>query len=92
MIKLLTWAVHGILSLKGLVNHVCQTAFYHLRNIYHIHNYFSKEETEIMVNVCITLRLDYCTSLLVGLPEYLLNNPQLVQNAAARVYTDIIQV
>ncbi len=73
------------LNLKGHVNRTCQTAFYHLRNIYRIRKYLSKEETETVVHAYITSRLDYCNSLLVGLPEYLLNNLQLVQNAAARV-------
>ncbi len=73
------------LNLNRHLNDVCQTAFYHLRNIYRICKYLSKEETKTVLHVYIKSRLDYCNSLLVGLPEYLLNNLQFVQNAAARV-------
>ena len=42
-----------------------------------------------LVHAFVTSRLDYCNSLLSECPNYVINNVQLVQNAAARVLTRI---
>ena len=73
------------LNLKSHVEKTCRSALYHLRNIYKIRKCLSKSNTETLVHAYITSRLDYCNSLLIGLPEYLINDLQMVQNAAARL-------
>ena len=50
-----------------------------------IRKYFSRESTEMLVHAFITSRLDYCNSLLYGLPNYQLNKLQRVLNASARL-------
>ena len=46
-----------------------------------------KKSTKTLIHAYVTLRLDYCNSLLFGLPEYLIKKLQRVQNAAARLVT-----
>ena len=59
--------------------------FFHLHNIRRITNYLSTESAEKLIHAFITSRLDYCNSLLYGLPYCALTILQRVQNAAARV-------
>ena len=63
----------------------CGVAFYHLHNIKRIRKYLSRESTEMLVHAFITSRVDYCNSLLYGLPNYQLNKLQRVLNASARL-------
>ena len=69
------------------VKNVCQASFYHLRNISKIRRYLSQDTTEILIPAYITSKLDNCNSLLFGLPTYMINKFQTVQNAAARIVT-----
>ena len=73
------------LSMSTHINKLCSAAFYHLRNIKRIRKYLSRESATILVHAFISSRLDYCNSLLYGLPAYQLNKLQRVQNAAARI-------
>jgi hypothetical protein len=68
--------------------HITKTssaAFYYLYNIRRIRKYLSKEHTDTLIHAFITCRLDYCNSLLYGMPSYQLAKLQRVQNAAARL-------
>ena len=56
-------------------------------NIAKIRKYLSQDTCEILVHAFISSKLDHCNSLLHGLPKYLLDRLQAVQNAAARVVT-----
>jgi hypothetical protein len=69
------------------VSKLCSSAFYHLYNIRRIRKYLSRSTTEMLVHANITSRLDYCNSLLYGMPACLLRKLQRAQNAAARVVT-----
>ena len=60
------------------------TAFYYLYNIKRIRKFLSRADTETLVHAFISCRLDYCNSLLYGLPAYQLAKLR-VQNAAARL-------
>ncbi|KAL7874984.1 hypothetical protein SRHO_G00059540 [Serrasalmus rhombeus] len=66
---------------------ITRTAFLHLRNIAKIRNTLSLRDAETLVHAFITSRLDYCNVLLSGCTSRSLNKLQLVQNAAARVFT-----
>ena len=47
--------------------------------------FFSRRSTETLIHAFVSSRVDYCNSLLYGLPAYQLNKLQRVQNAAARL-------
>lgn len=55
------------------------------RNIRRSRKYLSIKDAKTLVDVLITPRLDYCNSLLYGLPAFHLHKIQRVVNAAARL-------
>ena len=67
------------------ITKTCSSAFYHLYNIRHIRKYLSRSSSETLIHAFITSRLDYCNSLLYGLPKYQLSKSQRVMNASARL-------
>ena len=66
---------------------LCKTAFNHLRNLTTIRRFLSHKHCEILIYAIVTSGIDYCYSLLSGLPQYLLQKFQHVQNAASRLLT-----
>ena len=62
------------------------SAFYQLQNIARIGKYLSHKTTEFLVRAFVSLKLDFCNSLLYGIPKYL-QKLQSVQNAAVRLVT-----
>ena len=70
------------MDLEQLINHVCNVAFCHKHNLSRIRNCLSLNDTETLVHAFITTKLDNCKSLLVRLPQYLIDNLQCVHNAA----------
>jgi len=69
------------------VKNVCQASFYHLRTLSKSRRYLSQDATEILIHASITTKLENCNSLLYGLPTYMINKLQTIQNAAARIVT-----
>ena len=69
------------------MSYSCSSAFYYLYNIRRIRKYLSCPITESLVHAFITSRVDYCNSLLYGLPNLLIMKLQRIQNAAARLVT-----
>ena len=68
------------------INKTCGAAFLDLYNICHIRKFLAKESTETLIHGFITSRLDYCNSLLYGLPNSLiLKLPQIHINTCARL-------
>ena len=61
---------------------ICKSYFFHLRNIGLSRKFITLEATTLLIHACVTSNLDYCNSLLYGLPNYLLKRPPRVQNAA----------
>ena len=73
-------------STLGMSTHIsktCSAAFYHLRNISRITKFLTLEDTKTLVHVFVTSRVDYCNSILYGIPASHLKKVQRVLNAAA---------
>ncbi|KAL9951813.1 hypothetical protein ACROYT_G044545 [Oculina patagonica] len=75
------------MSMENHITAICKSAFYHLRNISRIRKYLSFHTAEMLVHAFVSSRLDFCNSLLFGLPKQTLKKLQHVQNVAARIVT-----
>ena len=73
------------MSMEAQVKKMCQTAYFHIRNINSIRRLLSHEAAATLVHAFITSRLDDGNSLLYGINDCLLKKLQLIQNTAARV-------
>ena len=78
------WFDKTLLGVKKHINSVCKTAFCQLRHLATI-RFLSYQHFEILIHAFVTSRLDYCNSLLSGLPQNLFQKLQYVQNSAARL-------
>ena len=73
------------LSMHQHVNFLCRSVFLELRRIGHLRLHIAVDATKKPVSSFVLSRLDYCNSLLAGLPENSLDRLQRVQNNAARL-------
>ncbi len=62
-----------------------RNSFIELRKLAGMRKDLTKETAEVLVHSFISNRLDYCNSLYYGLPQYLIDKLQYVQNSAARL-------
>ena len=74
-----------VMSMEHHVTAIFKAGFLHLRNISRRRKYISRHTAEILVHAFITSRLDFCYSLLYGLPKQTIKRFQHVKNAAARM-------
>jgi Reverse transcriptase (RNA-dependent DNA polymerase)/Endonuclease-reverse transcriptase len=77
------------LTMKQHIAKVAAACFYHLRRIRQIRRRVGKEVATQLVLAFVTSRLDYCNSVLAGLPQVTLEPLQRVQNAAVRLILDL---
>ena len=73
------------MTMDDHVGKMCSKAFRGLYNIRQIRKFLSAESTNVLIHAFVTLHLDYCNSVLYGLPQYQYDRLQKVLNAAARV-------
>ena len=73
------------LTMKQHTAKTTAACFYHIRRLRQVRRRVGQEVTQQLVLALITSRLDYCNSLLAGLPMSTLEPLQRVQNAAARL-------
>jgi len=78
------------LSLVMHIAKTCKAAVYHLYNIRRIRKFFfMMKSTKVLVQAFIMGRIDYCNSVLYGLPSTHINKLQRTQNAEARLICSI---
>lgn len=75
------------LSLEKHVSHVVKTCFYHIRCLSKIRPYITRKAAASIAVSLVLSRIDYCNSLLFGLPNAQIKRLQAAQNAAARIVT-----
>ncbi|KAJ8408913.1 hypothetical protein AAFF_G00247310 [Aldrovandia affinis] len=73
------------LCFSGHIAAITQTCRFSLHKIRRIQHFLTQEATQLLVQTLLISRLDYCNSLLAGLPACAIKPLQLVQNAAARL-------
>ena len=77
------------LSRHQHVMNICRVAYLELRRINSMRNLLSVDAVKTLGCSLVLSHLDYCNSLLVGLPQYLIKKLQGVQNASARSIQNI---
>ncbi|KAK3522577.1 hypothetical protein QTP86_024997 [Hemibagrus guttatus] len=73
------------LSFSSHVTNVTRSCRFLLYNIRRIRPFISTQATQVLVQSLVISRLDYCNSLLAGLPLNAIRPLQMIQNAAARL-------
>ena len=64
------------LNMESQVTNICKSTHFHLRNIGSIRSYLIDSSAKHLVFSFITSRLDYCNSLVIGLPDSQINRLQ----------------
>ena len=77
--------IDSTLTMSGQITDMCKKSYFHLKNIGKIREYIDKDTAQLLVSALVMSRLDYCNSLLAGLPQKSLDRLQKVQNQAARI-------
>ena len=72
------------LSMDAHIKYLCRILFYQLRRIGKIRSFLSTDAANKLAVSLILSRLDFCNSLLAGIPDNKLNKLQRIQNHAAR--------
>ncbi|KAI4880686.1 hypothetical protein NFI96_018424, partial [Prochilodus magdalenae] len=75
----------GQLSFSAHIANLTRSCRFLLHNIRRVRPFLSQEATQLLVQSLVISRLDYCNSLLAGLPLRAIGPLQLVQNAAVRL-------
>ena len=73
------------LEMKEQINQIVKSCYLHLHSISLIRRYLTIDAAEKLVHAFVTSRLDNNNSLLYGLPDYLTDKLQMIQNNAARL-------
>ena len=73
------------MTMEAHIKSITQQAFYHIRNIGRIRPLLTTPAAETLVHAFVSSKLDFCNSLLYGVPNKLIKRLQSVQNTAARV-------
>jgi hypothetical protein len=72
------------LTLKPHISNICKTSFLYIRQLRRIRPLLDLNTAKILASSLTISKLDYCNSLLFGLPDSSLHRVQLIQNSLAR--------
>ena len=67
--KNLLVVLDSTLSFRPRIDSVVKTCNFHIRNLYMIRNFINRDNLLSLVHSLIASKIDYCNSLLVGLPK-----------------------
>ena len=73
------------LNFKKHISAVCRSSFFHIRQLRQLRSSLDRNSAIILANSLVHSKLDYCNSLLYGLPYSSTYRLQIVQNSLARV-------
>ena len=76
-----------LLSFDDYISCVCRSTHFHLRNIGRIRHLLSQNATAQLIHAPISIRLDYCNSILYNLPKKSILRLQRIHNQAVRILT-----
>ena len=77
--------IDSTLTMKKHVSQVCKSAYFELRRISHLKKYLNTAAIKQLITSLVLSRIDYCNSLLAGLPYSSIDKLQKLQNNAARL-------
>jgi len=77
------------MTMQRHISKITSVCFYHFRRLRQIRNYVSQTVMARLVMSLVITRIDYCNSILAGLPACRLVPLQRVQNAAARLVLNL---
>ena len=76
---------NSFMNLEPHITKVCRVAYMHLSNVRKIGNLLTDEAASQLIHAFITSHIDYCNSILYGMPDTILSDLQCIQNTAARI-------
>jgi hypothetical protein len=79
--------IDRFVTMESHISNVCRSSYMQLKNIAKLRPFIDRSSMECIIHGFVTTRLDYCNSLLCGLPSTMLHRLQLIQNTAARILT-----
>ena len=77
------------LNLKAHITSVTRSCFFHLRRIRQVKKCLNERCLRVLVQALVISRIDYCNSILAGLPAVTIHPLTTVLHAAARIIKDI---
>ena len=75
------------LNMNNHIKAICRGCMFQLRNISRIRRLLPMKTAEQLIHAFVMSKLDYCNSLLFGLPSTSIGHLQRIQNIAARILT-----
>ena len=73
------------MNLDAHIGNICKSSYFQLKNIGSIRNVLSDDACAQLIHSLVTVRIDYCNSLLYGLSDNSLFRLQKILNIAARI-------
>ena len=73
------------LTFRSHIDSIVRTCNYCIRNLYMIRDFISRKNLISLVHSLVVSKVDYCNSLLIGLPNVTLKRVQSILNRAARL-------